>query len=60
MADIAMCLDTRCPSKRLCKRYESSVTIPNLHYQLYAAFQHSHNAGKCADYWPITPPTREE
>ena len=50
MADIAMCLNHDCPSKKKCYRY---MAIPNAIAQSYGVFWVEQGKRKCNDFWPI-------
>lgn len=47
MADIAMCADDKCPSRRKCYRFIATADT----YQTYGDFGRADGAGKCAHFW---------
>ena len=47
MSDIAMCLDSLCPSKKFCYRYTALIGI----YQTYGIFNRETDADNCDMYW---------
>lgn len=47
MPDITMCVNTKCPVKKICYRYRA---IPD-EYQSYANFKFDFEGAFCEDFW---------
>lgn len=45
MADITMCLDKRCPSRTMCRRF---MAIPSALHQSYSDFKRHPNKVRCS------------
>ena len=50
MADICMCYDDECPSRKSCYRFMAN---PDPYWQAYVVFYRNAEDDKCHDFWPI-------